>query len=324
MKNIFLLTILFLSVLAACKDEEKKEKIYLLDQSNILALAVDGSNTLWVGTDEGLYRQASTGFNLIETGADTLVTALAFDADNNTLWVGTMDGLFRVKTGNTDQVERIEAANLSSQAVLSICLNPGADTWFGTLPGLTRTDSGEWQTQKFKKNLSGTISKLPFESYGVNSIGIFGEDYYFATAGVRLYRTSGWNEAVDAFTGATQWESPYNGQAISDTMFVVFVDSQGRQWMGGTAGIQVHVGTDPKVDNSSYYDELVNPRVHCVAEGPGGEIWAGTEGGISLFNGTDWSSLPVTLPDPFVQSMVYQSGSLVIGTSKGLVKFPLD
>jgi ligand-binding sensor domain-containing protein len=273
-----------------------------------------------VGTDEGLYRQASTGFNLIETGADTLVTALAFESDNNTLWIGTMDGLYRLNTGHIDQVERIEPENLSSQAVSAICINPGSDKWFGTLPGLTRTDSGEWQIEKFKKNLSGTISKLPFESFGVNSIGIFGEDYYFATAGVRLYRASGWSEAVDAFTGATQWESPYNGQAISDTMFVVFIDSQGRQWMGGKDGIQVHVGTDPKVDNTSYYDELVNPRVHCVAESPDGDIWVGTENGISVFDGVSWQTSEIVLPDPFVQAIqINSNGTVFIGTKKGLV-----
>jgi ligand-binding sensor domain-containing protein len=320
MKNSFLLIILFLSVLVSCNDEEKKEKIYLLDQSNILALAVDGSNTLWVGTDEGLYRQASTGFNRIETGADTLVTALAFESTSNSLWVGTMDGLYKLKTSNADQVERIDAENLRSQAVLSICINPGADTWFGTMPGLTRTDSGEWQIEKFKKNLSGTIGKLAFESFGVNSIAILGEDYYFATTGVRLYRASGWNEAVDAFTGATQWESPYNGMAISDTMFVVFIDSQGRQWMGGTIGVQVHAGTDPKVDNTSYYDELVNPRVHCVAESPDGDIWVGTENGISVFDGSNWQASEIVLPDPFVQAIhINSTGTIFIGTKKGLV-----
>jgi ligand-binding sensor domain-containing protein len=103
-------------------------------------------------------------------------------------------------------------------------------------------------------------------------------------------------------------------------MYVAFIDSKGQQWFGGTEGIQVHIGDDPKIDNISWYDELVSPIVHCAAEAPDGKIWVGTEKGISIYDGTNWTILTSNLPDLCVSAIVFnKDGKAVVGTKKGLV-----
>jgi hypothetical protein len=161
---------------------------------------------------------------------------------------------------------------------------------------------------------------LNIENASINSIASWDGDYYFATNLYGLYRTWGYKDSVDAFTGASQWGAPYNGAAAADTMFVVFVDSKGSQWMGGINGLQIHMGHNSLINIQQYTDVLPNPRVHAVAEAPNGNIWVGTENGITIFNGSTWANNTHSLPDPFITAIAFDAdGSAWVGTKKGLV-----
>jgi hypothetical protein len=157
--------------------------------------------------------------------------------------------------------------------------------------------------------------KISFRPYlGCN------DDYYFATNLYGLYRTWGYKDSVDAFTGASQWGAPYNGAAAADTMFVVYVDSKGNQWMGGIKGLQAHTGHNAKMNIQAYISELPNQRVHAIAEAPSGNIWVGTENGIAIFNGSTWTNNTTILPNPFITAIAFDAdGSAWVGTKKGLV-----
>jgi ligand-binding sensor domain-containing protein len=322
-KNIILLTFV-LSTLFSCEDDEIINKaIILADLNNysISALAIDKANGLWIGTDTGLFKAVASGYQMVDIKTDAPVTALAFEDINNTLWVGTGDGISRLSlAGNKIFADTIANDSISNKNINSVYVDPNSVKWFGTEFGITRNRSLKWQKEKFKKNLSGTITPLALETIGVNSIASWDGDYFFATNGQSLYRTSNWDESVNAFTGATQWYNPYNGFAITDTMYVIFIDSNGQQWMGGRKGIQVHAGHVPTEQNTSFYDELVNPFVHCISEAPDGKIWAGTEYGISVYDGTSWSALSVNLPNKYITAIAFdKNGVTWIGTKKGLV-----
>jgi len=321
MNKNFLLIPLLLSALISCENEEPTDPFPDLKQYAISSLAYDNSENLWVGTDSGLFKIVEKSYQLIEYKNVSPARSLAFDESSNVLWVGTYDGLTKISlSGNPIGLDSYKGENLSNDSINSIYINSDSYRWFGTKRGITLNRSDNWFKEKFKKNLSGTITNLSFESIGVNAITSLDGNYYFATNGQGLYRTFTWNEDVNAFSGATQWLSPYNGTALSDTMYVAFVDSKGQQWFGGTEGIQVHIGDDPKKDNTSWYDELVSPVVHCAAESPDGKIWVGTEKGISIYDGTSWTSLTSNLPDLFVTAIVFnKEGRAIVGTKKGLV-----
>lgn len=291
-----------------------------LDNRNIISLAFDNSNTLWIASDTGIFKSVTDGYKLMDVGVQSKLTTLTYESAENKLWIGTLSGLFYVGLNESSlQAEAVSLSNLSNDTIYSAFFDSSSKGWFGTEEGFTLKKADNWQQDSFKKNLSGSISDLDFEVFAVNSIGSWNGNYFFATAGNKLWRTSDWDDEVDAFSGATQWDRPYNGLAIADTMNVVFIDSKGQQWFGGTDGIQVHIGDNPKEQNTTYKNELVNPIVNCVAEDATGSIWVGTENGISVFNGSTWTAKTSNLPCLCINAIAFdEDGSAWIGTKSGL------
>jgi len=321
-KKLLYLSLLFSALISCEKDKDDKTEVFAdLNNRQITALASDDTDRLWVGTDTGLFKSVTAGYEFIDIKLEGAVTSLAFDEVKNVLWVGTNHGLSKITlNGSLTNTDTIHGGKLSNDTITSVYINSSSDVWFGTAKGITLNRSDIWQKEKFKKNLSGTITALAFEKIGVNSIACWDGDCYFATNGQSVYRTFNWDESADAFTGASQLLYPYNGESLTDTMHVVFVDSKGQQWFGGKEGLQVHIGHDPKMDNTSFYNELVSPVVRCIAEDNDGKIWVGTEGGISVYDGSSWVDKTASLPDPFVTAIAFEKdGKAWIGTKKGLV-----
>jgi len=323
MKKIFYFTTILFIVLSSCeKDDETKSTILPnLDRFSISSLAFDGSNQLWVATDTGLFKLLTSGYELFDIGVDVQVTAVTFDQSINSLWIGTTGGIYQIKLGDADStVVSIALDQLSNTTILSVYVDENSEKWFGTGRGVTRNANNKWQKDKFKMNISGALVNMPFYEYAVTSIGIWEGNYFFATAGNKLWRTVDWQPSVDAFTGATMWDQPYNGFAIADTMYAVFIDSKGQQWFGGKEGVQVHIGHDPESDNTPYFDELVNPIVHCIAEDTNGNIWVGTENGISIFDGENWTASTATLPNKYITAISFHGNKAWVGTKQGLTE----
>ncbi len=316
---IFTVIVLF----SACSKPESEDSLLITKPVN--SIAIDKDNTKWIGTDEGLYQSVSGGYQLFNSLAFGAVFSVTYEEKANLLWVGTNNGLFKMDLAgiNKDNYSAISAENLSNQSIRCSYVDSSLSRWFGADVGITLNSGDEWKNDSFRINTLGRIFPMKIEQLAINSISNWDGDYFFATNGGSLYRASGLVDSVDAFSGATQWISPYNGQNITDTMFVVFTDSKGNQWMGGENGIQVHSGHDPKsqADFTYYNSELVSGRIHSIVEAPDGKIWIGTEGGISIFNITAWSSIISGLPDLFITSIAFdkEDGSAWIGTKKGLV-----
>jgi len=325
-KKVFLFTLSTIFLISCEKTPVNQPAVANLDQAAISSIAFDNSNTMWIGTDAGLFKSVSGGYENIYFDASKKINTLKFEKTTNVLWVGTNSGLSKLtNVSNTGEIaEKIVSSNLNCDTVRSIYIDSISSQWFGTSKGLNRFFTSNWQKSNFKKNASGTISAAKFEKIGVNSIASWDGDYYIATDGQFLYRCSGWDETVDAFTGATSCQAPWNGSSLTDTMNVVFVDSKNRQWMAGNNGIQSHTGHNPKENITTYDVELVNLRVHAVAEAPNGNIWIGTENGISIFNGTTWTTSNAVLPNKFVSAIAFDStGKAWIGTKKGLISIKL-
>ncbi|MFA9389894.1 MAG: two-component regulator propeller domain-containing protein [Prolixibacteraceae bacterium] len=322
MKKTGFFILLVLVFFSACKKDDiipKSSIVDNLDNFHIKALCYDASNTLWIASDSGLYKAVADGYQIIELGVINSVTALAYEPSINTLWVGTSQGIYQLKLGEADTIATAIAADLlSNNSIFSAISDENNQRWFGTEVGFTRSSGDVWQKEKFKMNASGAVIDMDFQDYSINSIGTWDGDFYFATAGNKLWRMFDWKTSVDAFTGATMWDQPYNGFAIADTMYAVFIDSKGQQWFGGKEGVQVHSGHDPKSDNSFFYDELVNPVVHCIAEDENGNIWVGTEDGISIFDGETWSVSNGALSNTFITAITFKDKKAWIGTKKGL------
>lgn len=212
-----------------------------INQKSILCIVIDNSDIMWIGTDSGLYKSYESGYLIENILSPSKILSLFYEQSSNSLWVGTDNGLSKVIMSSSGiSLNVIPSINLSNQSVQTAYVDSSSKRWFGTADGLSLNKNTTWKKANFYYNLYDNLVPLDIEKASINSIASWDGDYYFATNLYGLYRTYNYNDSVDAFTGATQWGNPYNGTAITDTMFVVFVDSKGNQWMGGTNGVQVH------------------------------------------------------------------------------------
>ncbi|MFH0756732.1 MAG: two-component regulator propeller domain-containing protein [Bacteroidota bacterium] len=326
MKYSKYLILALLSAFWACNDEDPKKEILPSIDTAVHAIAVDKYNTKWIGTDNGLYKSVEDGYVLQEIPGEAEINALYYEESGDMLWIGTGTGLIQA-TVSADNItaSSLGSENLSHPDVLTIHVDQDARRWFGTEMGISLNEAENWKKENFRVNTQGMLFAMDPENFPVNSIASADGETFFATSGARLYRAFGFDPSVNAFSGATQWCIPYNGQSVTDTMFVVFIDSEGRKWMGGKEGIQVHSGQDPKAQDSFtyYYDELPDLYVMAINQAAGGDIWVGTRQGLAVYDGTHWETITAGLPGLWVSSIAFDAdGSAWVGTKKGLVHIP--
>ena len=317
-------------ILWACGNDEPEwqgETVQSLSGA-INAIAVDNNNTKWIGTDNGLYRSVEEGYQSIVFPSSGKVHALLYEKQGNQLWIGTENGISNAVLSDNDFVlTDVAGEKLSNKQANNFYTDENSKLWIGTQQGITLNYNDTWKKEKFRVNEEGRMFTMDAEDFAVNSISSWDGDYFFATSGAKLYRATGYDSSIDAFTGATQWDFPYNGLSITDTMFVVFVDNAGQKWMGGTEGIQIHTGHDAKDHGSFtyYYDELPDPYILAINQAPNNKIWVGTRKGLAIFDGSNWSTVTEGIPDLYITAIEFDNdGSAWIGTKKGLAHIGAD
>jgi ligand-binding sensor domain-containing protein len=299
-----------------------------LNNCSISSIAIDKYDNKWIGTDSGLYRSSADGYVLEDITGSLTILSLFYEEKNELLWVGSSKGISKVAVSQSGVIdyENISTSLLSDSKVQACYSDSNSRHWFGTSNGLTLNIEEKWKKDSFtynKRTKKLILSEIDTLHLSINSISSWDGDYYFTTNGSRLFRAENFNDSLDAFTGATQWDSEYNGHAISDTMFIVFIDSKGQHWMGGKKGIQVHTGHKTSINTTTfvyYKSELPDSSVHAISEDVNGKIWVGTEKGLTVFDGAMWTNLSDKLSNTFVTAIAFDKlGNAWIGTKKGLV-----
>lgn len=323
-KNVKIFTFLVLVSLWACNNGGDDKKPVMKEINwGVNAIVVDKNNTKWVGTETGLFKSITGGYDSVPLATNGKIGFLFYEEQGDLLWIGTETGLFKADIAVDEIAELgVDQADLSSQKINALHIDSGAKRWFGTGKGISMNYGETWKKENFRINSLGTLFAMDCEGFAINSIASWDGDYFFATGGSKIYRAFDYDETVDAFTGASQWDPPYNGESISDTMFVVFVDKQGNQWMGGTKGIQVHSGHDPKDAGALayHYDELPDTCVMTINEAPDGDIWVGTRKGLAIYDGSNWAIVTGGLPSLYITAIAFdKDGTAWVGTKQGLV-----
>jgi ligand-binding sensor domain-containing protein len=316
-----------ISLFSCKKDKESGNKIFPdLNRRVISSITVDKYDNKWIGTDSGLYRSSAEGYVLEDIAGSLTILSLFYEEKNELLWVGTSKGISKVAVSQSgvSDYKNISTSLLSDTKVQACYSDSSTRRWFGSSNGLTLNIEEKWKKDSFTYNRRTkklTISDL--EKLSINSISSWDGDYYFTTNGKGLYRASNFNDTLDAFSGATRWDKEYNGTAISDTMYIVFIDSKGQHWMGGKKGIQVHTGHNTSINTTTfvyYKSELPDSNVHVISEDRDGKIWVGTEKGLTVFNGTTWTKMSDKLSNDYITAITFDKlGYPWIGTKKGVI-----
>ncbi|WP_263784780.1 hybrid sensor histidine kinase/response regulator [Salinibacter grassmerensis] len=292
------------------------DNVYAHDGDGFRALAPDrlqnlypGSlasrgDTLWVGTDSGLYRYTdSTLTSLSIAGGETTasVTTLAAPA-NGRLWVETKQGLFR-RDGS--RFEKLPGT--SDQDVLSILDPSGRAPWLGTRTGLYRWQSGRLQSTAIDDvSVQGLFRDqeqnvwVTTDSDGLHKYPHTPFDYFSTADG--LAADISWS--LDEGPNGDLWIATHDGLSRYDG--TTFTDVPGPDNQLQQELISIHWAQNDvlwiaarstlfRYDGRTYtsYDRVEGDPIGTVTtiqEAPSGTLWfATTERGLLRYNGSGFT-----------------------------------
>lgn len=293
---------------------------------HITALAEGPDHTLWVGTDWGLLNGQPGDWTIYQTANSGLpsnaISCLAFD-DAGRLWVGTVTaGIGILDQGMWSTLTTVNSP-LRVDEINGIDHDHLGRTWIATPAGLHRIIDGEWVVYDdspeshdgqvlFGPHMRGTVTR----NDGLVAVYTRNAGLIYIDGSEVLYHTS------------------YTTNFFDNSGNGVVFDAQGDRWVASpAAGLVWHFGP---------YDEhawlafnaitagLPDNTATCVALGPGGRKYVGTEiGGLVLFDAPgQWSVLDPGnsgLPDQHVTCLRFTTdGALWVGTFfGGLARYSL-
>lgn len=294
----------------------------------VSSIAVDLTGAKWIGTDSGLYLLKNNKFyefsyfnekkinSVIKNKSNILVSsslgAYTIQASANSS--SLVDSLNKTTIGGNDNFISVYGMDIFNKK------------WLGTPAGLAHFNDTIWKwNDEIRSNLGGVTD--------VSSMAFRANDCFFGTYGNFLYHISYKKSGnVDAITGASQLlggaHNPvnnYNGELTTDTIFCLFASSDGAIWFGSKTGLTRNIGGTNSHNQDGVFEYFLrNQRVHSVLETSGKEMWAGTENGIYVKTGSEWTNYNSSngLPGNIVYCIAEDTDLTIwIGTNKGIAHF---
>jgi peptide/nickel transport system permease protein len=270
------------------------------------------SGLMWFGTDAGVTRLSSAGWDTFDEAAGRDITS-AWSGKPADLWFGTDGaGLLHIRSNRWEEFGTEDG--LPSDRVLSVSGRGSTEAWAGTDLGAARYNGRSWETSTAEEGLAGK---------DVRAIWGDGKStYWFGTeAGLSRYDGESWM----TFTTADGLPS--------DRVLALWGDGEGALWIGTDAGL-VRLATSDGAPSSwttfTTDDGLVSHRINVIygdeafAQGEGGELWVGTQDGASVYDGVNWTTYTSEggLTSDDVRAVWRDTeGTLWVGTAGGLNRF---
>jgi len=280
----------------------------------VLAVLVDRSGTIWVGTRSGLFlhdpaRARFAHLDPAGAGAATPVMSVVSDA-NKALWVGTLgSGLVRVEPdGSRQLVDLGEADNL----IWAIHPVGDGSLWIGTDAGLCRR-TAQGATTCLREPIArtdGRVFMYTFEPDGADGLWAGGSSLVH----------------LDARSGAIRRRIVLDTIPPFTTLTALHRDPQGRLWIGmekrGLWRLDTPDGTVQRL-NIEGLEAVSVWDLHGTASG---SLWLGTSDGLFLLDSETrrLTSHATALPASTVYGVAGEGNGLWLSTGNGLVRVDLD
>lgn len=228
------------------------------------ALYRDAKGVLWIGSDQGLFRQEGTQLipvRYAKSVFDPRVNTIIADA-HGTLYCGTNSGLFRI---DGDQAVRLKVAHLPETALYFVTLQDAdGNLWFGTSHGAVCLDHAGFSAYDDTNGLCHNMVRALFMDREKNLWLGTNDGYSVLRPGAFI--TYGREEAI--------------GQGGVDD---IFEDSKGRLWIAAdTDGITVLDGE--RRFRIAEEDGLPSNFVYAIGEDIRGRMIIGTRYSISIWD----------------------------------------
>jgi ligand-binding sensor domain-containing protein len=295
------------------------------------AVVVDNENTKWFLTDAGIVSFNGKKWilhNQNSKAESTNVQGIALESDTRReqLWMATPLGVLAagLPINATTQFNSYNTKNsaLVSDSVTSVAVGQNLIRWFGTNKGISALKADKWLTPSYEDQYPSDIFELfPILYMATDSDG---DTLYVGLKGAGVARV--FSNDVDGITGASvyaQWGPIF---LPSDTIYSICIQPNGVEWFGTDMGVARHVGQNTLENWDSYTtdDGLINNFVQAIAVDNNGNVWLGTKGGISVFDGNKWKSYTQNdglISDNVLCIAVDKSGVVWIGTDNGISSF---
>lgn len=303
----------------------------------------DSIGSLWIGTDNGLFRFVGNRIERVDDG-DTIpfVAIHAIDEDSQgRLWVGGSRLL--CITGNSALEYHLQAEG-SQTRVKSITHTHDGSIWVGTIGGLYRRLPGGDSFNRVNET-SGTVRFLRETSDGTLWIGTIGHGIYKyrdhrfsqitapdnlpSNTALNLFEDAENNIWIGTQAGMLRLsKSPVQTVALPDASDydaeTVYQDRDGDLWVAAASLFRVHHG---KV-TPARFPGISGVRVRNVFRDRDGALWIGTEGrGVFRKSGAKLEHYMTKdgLVNNFVRAFLQgRDGSIWIGTDEGVSRWRPD
>lgn len=277
-----------------------------LPSNNILSIAIDPSNTAWIGTGEGLVSYDGQKWSIYTTSnsmlPDNSVTTISIDKYGNQ-WIGTLTGIAVIKNQ-----QWIVYPKLETGVIYAISFDSSDNPIIGTQHGAFKFDGESWiDYAAFNSQLAGS---------SIESIAVAEDNtQWFGTYKSGLFK----------FDGANWHHFNVDNSDLSDNHInSLQIDESGMLWIATSAGIHQVDGSNwisYTKDNTPFPD--VGIRTFLKARN--GDWWIAGAYGLSHRSGESWKYFDESnsgLPIGIISSIAIDSSdNKWIGTPYGLARY---
>jgi hypothetical protein len=260
------------------------------------AVVVDDDNIKWFITEAGIVSFNGKRWKLHNKNGRVATRNLkdfVYEPDSHgpKLWIASPVGVTVARlpvNSRTDATTyHTENSSILSKNVAHVALGKNTLLWFGTDRGVSALRNDKWLSMSYTNIYPERMFRdFPIISMAAN---LNGDSLYIGTEGAgvaRVYRN------VDAISGASVYAKWGPIFLPSDKIYSIFIANDGSQWFGTDQGIARHKG-NKTLGNWKVFDTndgLVNNFVQAIAADRSGKLWFGTRGGVSVFDGSVWTS----------------------------------
>ena len=301
-----------------------------INAKKFYAVTVDDNDTKWFLTELGIVSfngekweqhsiSALQGKELRDIVFDVTPEATGF-------WVATSEGVVNLKSLTEDReavTYTTDNAILGSNDTRFVSIGANNYKWIGTDVGVAAFTGEKWLDLLY----DDLYPEMLWEAFPMTALvaSVTGDTVYAATTGVgvsRIFKP----RRVDAISGASEYAIWGPIDMPSDDVKSFHLDRNNVKWLGTDLGIARHIGDDT-LDKWTVFtaaDGLVHNYVQAITDDLDGKIWFGTQGGISVFDGstfTNYTKANGLNSDSILCLTVDKKGVVWIGTDEGINSF---
>jgi streptogramin lyase len=273
LKILFLSLLLFLGISAACLGAGLPDTPFIQEYhepypiapegaaNDVRAIVADSDGNIWAATKAGVYRlnKGEKQWIPVMKEADA---GPAYDivVDNEgTVWVGGWNGLYQSTPSGLKRVVGIH------HPIPALCATGNEIIALGA-GRIYRFANGKYTSKEvpYSKSFRAVLPATKGGLWIATGLGL----YHHTDKGYKLYQAE--------------------SELLSPDLYDIAFDSKGSLWIGGLGGITVYKG-QRRAESFTPKQGLPSVSVRCVARGPDGLMWVGTELGIARYDGRDFS-----------------------------------